>query len=131
VEREWARLWGLLRDIQAGGEIWANLQGTGFDFARWEALRRMVQGDEDKESWSEAEKHWAGMPEYGTIDEPWKVELTFPTAASRKAWCEKHRLPAPPLSEATLTFWWPPREREDLDSLRFEPEEEGEDGQEQ
>lgn len=64
---------------------------------------------------------WIGLPAFGSNVEAPKVVVSFDSEADRQRFLGEigvetiHKN-----TRGTLSVWWPPRDREDLSSLRFE-----------
>jgi hypothetical protein len=95
------------------------LLGTGFDATMLAALTyttRPASEIADKDTAAQ----WVGMPEYDESTEPPKLVLAFRTAEDRERCGALLGLTLADPEKKTLSAWWPPKERDDPASLKFE-----------
>jgi hypothetical protein len=106
----------LLKDIKSADE----LLGTGYDEAMLASLCFVTRPASEVATIDEANE-WAGMPECEDGDNKpklhSKVVVNFQREGDRK---EFARLLGVKVTGKTDTMWWPPIERNDLQSVRFE-----------
>jgi hypothetical protein len=97
------------------------LLGTGYDTPMLAALAQVVRPP-DAIADKDVMHHWVGMPDYGRVEVPFKCVVLFASAADRAHFLGRCGLSIPTdhAERRTLSTWWPPRQREDLSSLRFE-----------
>lgn len=98
------------------------LLGTGFDESMLAAFV-MVTRPKNEISDFNAAAHWVGMPEYNEADssEPFKLIISFRNEQERERLMQLIAVEKPLATNAlTWSIWWPPRERDDLSSVRFE-----------
>lgn len=106
----------LLRDIRETDD----LLGTGFDDSMLAALVLVTRPSSEIEDF-DAAAHWAGLPEFEGMTPRIQLTLNFDSEEEREALAGKLGLvTSKPAGEARWSAWWPPREREDPNSLRFE-----------
>lgn len=93
------------------------LLGTGYDEKMLANLVMVTRPESEIKDFNEAAE-WVGMPAYDEGQEPLKAVLSFRSSEDRAEFCRMLGLED---SDAkTLSSWWPPKEREDLASMRFE-----------
>lgn len=110
----------ILREIAQSGE--GNLNGTGFDEKMLANLVMVTRPASEIKDINEAE-HWVGLPSYQEQgDTPTlKLIINFDSEEARTELLEKIGSPAMSKKDGqTWSTWWPPRERNDLASVRFE-----------
>lgn len=110
----------LLKELNdSDGEI-DGLLGTGFDEQMLANLIYVTRPQSEIRSMDEA-AHWAGMPDFGQVDEPLKIVVSCETPADRDDLMKKLGIHTVAKKTGdTWSAWWPPRDREDLSSLRFD-----------
>lgn len=103
-----------------------SLLGTGFDDRQLAALLMVTRPMEEIADEDEAAA-WVGMPEFGKKDEEFAVVVKFSSKEDRLRWVAlieeagvKTKMHYK--AEAVWSTWWPPRERDDLLSVKFEAE---------
>lgn len=97
-----------------------DLLGTGYDEAMLANLVYVTRPASEIADMDEA-AHWVGMPEYDPTEgqtHGLKVIVSFKDESDKASFFERLDLPA--TTGKTGSIWWPPREREDLASLRLE-----------
>jgi hypothetical protein len=94
------------------------LLGTGYDAMMLATLAMVTRPASEIASFDEA-AHWAGMPEYDVAPEPRKAIISFADNAAVADFAARLDLP---MEAITKSLWWPPRSRDDLASVRFEPD---------
>tara|TARA_Y100000310_G_scaffold92397_1_gene90047 strand:+ start:6291 stop:6968 length:678 start_codon:yes stop_codon:yes gene_type:complete len=97
------------------------LLGTGYDEAMLAALTFVTRPASEIEN-IDAAAHWAGMPEFEAPPPRVGLVLSFDSEAERDALVESMALVIAKKTGPTWSAWYPPRERQDLTSLRFESE---------
>lgn len=95
------------------------LLGTGYDDQMLAALVFVTRPKDEIEGMNEAAE-WVGMPEFGSAPETLQIRMMFRNAEDRKKFVAFADLKPTYRAESTWTAWWPPKEREDLASVRFE-----------
>lgn len=112
-----------IRDADTDGLI-----GTGYDDKMLANLAFVTRPKSEIQDIREAE-HWVGMPSYQESGDVQTVKLmvNFESEEDRERLLELIGAPAMSRKDGqTWSVWWPPRERNDLASLRFEVEGESE-----
>jgi hypothetical protein len=121
IARLAVRVDGLLTQLLQGlaEEDAYRLMGTGFDptmLAGLQFVTRPASEVLEKDEMS----HWVGMPEYGEPDTVYKLVINCHNGADRARCIALLNLPLPLTGPHTQSSWWPPKEREDIASVRFE-----------
>ena len=98
------------------------LLGTGFDESMIAALAFVTRpaseiGDKN------AAAHWIGMPEYNPEPNRISLVLSFDTEIERESFVESLKLIIAKKYGSTWSAWYPPRDKSDLSSLRFQKDE--------
>lgn len=91
------------------------LRGTGYDEKMLANLVFVTRPKSEVKDFNAAAE-WVGMPEYTLEEEPLKITVSFRNEKDR---AEFGRLLGISITEKTKATWWPPKDREDLASLRF------------
>lgn len=112
----------LLKSImQAGGD--SGLLGTGYDEQMLANLLYVTRPQSEIETMDEA-SHWVGMPDYEPLMAATKLIISFDTEAERDQFMELLNQHEQTIilggNRNTVSMWWPPREKEDLKSLKWE-----------
>jgi ParB-like chromosome segregation protein Spo0J len=111
----------LLKDIKEQDA--SGLVGTGYDDMMLAGLA-FVTRTEDELVDFDAAAHWVGMPEYEPPDKIVSLTVRFKTLEDRTSFVSMLELDDVGITKfaggMTWSMWWPPREDEDLVSLRFE-----------
>lgn len=102
----------LLKEISES----ADLMGTGFDEKMLANLVYVTRPASEIASFDEAQQ-WVGMPEFERSPRANHVIVSFKTKEDRDDFARRLGVE---LGEKTKSIWWPPRDREDPSSLRFE-----------
>lgn len=103
------------------------LDGTGYDPARLAALIYTTRPESEIKDFNAA-AHWTGMPDHVTPEASWKVVVNCATEDDRKKVLDLlgiktiHRQ-----DHQTASTWWPERKRQDLDSVKWLFDDEGDD----
>src|ERR1044072_4733805 len=64
---------------------------------------------------------WRGMPAFRPADpREHRLVLSFDSAEELEEFIAEHGIIVAKRTKGTVSAWWPPRDREDLSSLRFE-----------
>lgn len=105
----------LLKKIGADGD----LLGTGYDGQQLAAFA-MVSRPASELADFDAATEWVGMPDYEAGPIPVAVNIQFDTDDDRLAFIDKYELVVSKRQGRTWSTWWPPRERNDVASLRWE-----------
>lgn len=101
----------------------AGLLGTGYDEQMLANLLMVTRSEREILDFDEA-AHWVGMPEYDPTLKPPVLMISFDTPEARQQFLDeldqKQRTIVSGKNRNTWSMWWPPREREDLKSLKWE-----------
>lgn len=94
------------------------LIGTGYDDMMLANLLFVTRPASEIQSF-DAAKEWVGMPSYENpdTDNAIKISVSFRSIADK---LEFARLLSVTLQEGTKSMWWPQKQREDVQSVRFE-----------
>jgi len=103
----------LLREIKDNDL--SGLLGTGYDEMMLANLVFVTRPESEINTLDEA-AHWVGMPEYDAAPEPWKIVVNFEDMEDREDFAKRLGVT---LTEQTKYMWWPPKEREDVASLKL------------
>lgn len=95
------------------------LLGTGFDEQMLANLVFVTRLETEMETMNDA-AHWAGMPEIEATGPRISLVLAFDSEDDRAKLVDQLGLVIAKKTRGTLSAWWPPRDREDLSSLRWE-----------
>ena len=105
----------ILKEIKDLGE----LMGTGYDDMMLANLLYVTTGEtvdrDEADAWAES-----GMHEYGAGVVPFRLVVSFRNEADRAQFVEQTGMRVNQKQSATWMTWWPYREKDDLQSLRFE-----------
>lgn len=105
----------LLREVAHLDED--GLLGSGYNADQLAALAMVTRPKHEIEN-EDAAKEWLGMPDYDyAAGAPTKIIMSFETESDRQDFAQRLGIA---ISERTKSLWWPPREKEDPGSLRFE-----------
>ena len=100
-----------IKDFDVSG-----LLGTGYDEQMLANLVFVTRPADEIRDLDEAAE-WAGMPEYESVGSPLKVVVSFRSGADREDFARRLGLK---LTDRTRSVWWPPKEKDDVSSVRFE-----------
>lgn len=92
------------------------LLGTGYDEMMLANLLMVTRSREEIADFDEAAE-WVGMPGYVRGPERFELHVFFESNSERLSFLEKNGLT---LTHMGKSAWWPPRERDDVKSVRFE-----------
>lgn len=101
-----------------------SLLGTGYDEKMLANLLYVTRPAGEIATLDEAAE-WAGMPEFGEKEEDLKIAIVFRNKEDRLKWVSwvescGMKMKMHYKSEAVWSTWWPAKERDDLESVRFE-----------
>lgn len=120
AERDDRLLSELLKSIQS--DETTELQGTGFDEQMLANLVFVTRPASEIQDFDEAAE-WVGLPDYEQAPTIFKLVISFDSEAHRDELMQKVGIPKPHgKARETWSAWYPPRDREDLVSVRFEDE---------
>lgn len=103
----------LLKDVSTNDDV--GLLGTGFDEQMLANLLFVTRPASEIADFDEAAE-WVGMPEYERANDPLKMTVSFATNEDRLAFGRKLGYK---MTDKTKSVWWPPREKDDVESIRF------------
>jgi hypothetical protein len=108
----------LLRQVMEEDET--GLLGTGFDEMMLANLVMVTRPQEEIEDF-DAAAEWVGMPEYEEGVRPLQMVVRFRCEEDRQEFIAKMGLEnvTTKTNQRIMSAWWPPREDDDLISLRF------------
>lgn len=98
------------------------LLGTGYDEKQLANLIFVTRSADEIADFNEAE-HWVGLPEFEAVAAPIKFVVSFRNEDDRREFARLLNLP--PATKEVQSTWWPPKEKDDLVSVKFETEAEG------
>ena len=98
------------------------LLGTGYDDMMLANLAMVTRPQSEIEDFNEAAE-WVGLPEYEPVVDTIKVVVSLRSQEDRQAFlalvgAKKH-------TDKTKSVWWPHRDNDDLNSVRFEDKSRG------
>lgn len=123
-DRELSELLANIREVDIDG-----LLGTGYDDAMLANLLYVTRPMSEIADF-DAAAHWVGLPGFGGDGHeiPVKLVVSFDSIEDRARFVEEcgigEQIHKKLITSPTWSAWWPPRERQDLASLRFEDEDE-------
>lgn len=104
-----------INDIDIDG-----LLGTGYDEKMLANLIFTTRPASEIKDFDEAAE-WVGLPEYEEGNERLKIVISFRNEADRTQFIQRFDIEVPYSRKgSTWSFWWPFKEQEDRESLRFE-----------
>ncbi len=92
------------------------LLGTGYDEMMLANLVFITRPAGEIRDFNEAAE-WVGMPEYDAIPGDWKIIVSFRNEKDRADFATLLGLR---FTDKTRSIWWPPKEIDDVSSIRFE-----------
>jgi hypothetical protein len=96
-----------------------DLLGTGYDEKMLAALVMVTRHRGEVADMNEAAE-WVGMPEFGAKDEQIKITVLFRNKKDRETFVKEKALKITTYkTETAWMTWWPPKERDDLESVKF------------
>jgi hypothetical protein len=106
----------LLRELATRDAL--GLMGTGYDAQQLAALLLATRTRAEITGFDSAAE-WVGMPDYEVSGESFSVVVNFAGEDARAKFIQANGLVVFK-SQGTYTAWWPPRERDDRQSVRWE-----------
>lgn len=95
------------------------LAGTGFDDKMLANLIFVTRPSGEIRSADEAAQ-WVGMPDFGKKDDDVKITVLFRNKRDRERFVDEFKMKITTYkTETSWTTWWPPKERDDLESVKF------------
>lgn len=104
----------ILKEIRETDEN--GLKGTGYDDYMLANLIFVTRPESEIQGFDEAAA-WVGMPGYDGVGEPLKIIISFRTEEDRQEFAKTHGYQ---ITGKTKSVWWPPKEKDDMKSVRFE-----------
>jgi hypothetical protein len=95
------------------------LMGTGFDEMMLANLVIATRTADEIEDF-DAAAEWVGMPEYEPEPDKFKLMMFFDSTEEREKFCEANKIKTSKKFRKTWSAWWPPRERQDQNSVEWE-----------
>lgn len=115
----------ILRDVRETSVD--GLLGTGFDDGMLANLLMVTRPASEIRTLDEAAQ-WVGLPGFAPSETDIVLVLHFDDEAARNELIESIAVIISKKTRSTWSAWWPPREKQDLASLRFDTERSGTDG---
>ena len=97
------------------------LLGTGYDEQMLANLVMITRPQSEIKDFDTAAE-WVGMPEFTPHNIPDRIIVSFRNDEDREAFIKKFDIEIVKHGEINWYAWWPPQDRRDLESLRFEEE---------
>lgn len=121
-------LTNLLKEIKESDGF--DLEGTGFDEQMLAALVMVTRTQDEIEDF-DAAAEWTGMPEHDPGTKAYRLIIQFRNEDDRLSFMKHAEIDTDTLKAYTRggqhwSTWWPPKERNDLASVRFEEEDDAE-----
>jgi hypothetical protein len=110
----------ILKEIKDEDDV--GLLGTGYDERMLANLIFITRPASEVKDFDEA-AHWVGMPDYEPAEDVIKVIVSFDSEADRKKFMkliDVNKTRQRSQNGKVWSIWWPDREREDLQSVRWE-----------
>lgn len=107
----------VLRELAEAGV----LEGTGFDESMLANLVFVTRNEGEVKDVNAAAE-WVGMPGFDPVELKPKLVLTFETQEAREQMIEQLGLVIAKRERRVVSSWYPPKEREDIEAVRWEPE---------
>ena len=107
----------LLKEIMAKDV--EGLLGTGYDEMMLANLAMVTRPAAEIKNINEAAE-WLGMPDYEPTEVPYKISLNFRNIEDRSQFLSLSGLEIADTEGKTLIGWFPPKEREDKASVKYE-----------
>jgi hypothetical protein len=95
------------------------LLGTGFDEMMLSNLVMTTRPASEIKNINEAAE-WLGMPDYEPTQVPYKISINFRSAEDRTDFIHRFDMGIADSQSATIATWYPPKEREDKASVRYD-----------
>jgi hypothetical protein len=107
----------ILKELREFDEF--GLYGTGFDDMKLANLIMVTRPASEIEN-HDAAAEWIGMPDYVPKPDQRKYIIVFPDDEQRERFAKANDLPIGKTGSSAWSTNWPPKEREDLVSVRYE-----------
>jgi len=107
----------LLKEIMA--QDVEGLLGTGYDEMMLANLAMVTRPASEIKNINEAAE-WLGMPDYEPTEVPYKISINFRSIEDRSQFLALSGLEIPDSEGKTLIGWFPPKEREDKASVKYD-----------
>lgn len=99
------------------------LLGTGYDEQMLANLIYVTRPESEVNAMNEMD-HWVGLPDYSPILPPPKLIISFESEEQRQQFLnwldEREQTVIMGKNRETWSMWWPPRDKEDLKTLKWE-----------
>lgn len=95
------------------------LLGTGYDEMMLANLVMVTRHGKEIANINEAAE-WVGMPDYQAKDDPIKIAIQFRSEEDREVFAGLSKLKMGKDGGTTWSCWWPPKENEDISSVKYE-----------
>jgi len=95
------------------------LLGTGYDEMMLANLVMVTRHGKEIANINEAAE-WVGMPDYQTKEDPIKITIQFRNDEDREVFANLSKLKMGKDGGTTWSCWWPPKEKEDISSVKYE-----------
>ena len=106
----------MLKEIKTKGQN--GLLGTGFDENMLAALAMVTRPQSEIKNF-DAAAEWVGMPAYAEGTGIVRIVISFRNEKDRNEFIKKYPLKIGRIENQTWMLWYPPKEKEDLKSVRF------------
>jgi hypothetical protein len=117
AERDDRLLSELLKEIKENDPT--ALLGTGYDEMMLANLVMITRPESEIADFNEAAE-WVGLPEYEPKEEPLKLTISFRNEQDREDFVEMFQIEILKKEAKTWMTWYPPKEKVDARSVRFE-----------
>jgi hypothetical protein len=95
------------------------LLGTGYDEMMLANLVMVTRHGKEIANINEAAE-WVGMPDYQAKEDPIKIAIQFRSEEDREQFATLTKMKMGKEGGTTWSCWWPPRENEDISSVKYE-----------
>jgi hypothetical protein len=95
------------------------LLGTGYDEMMLANLVMVTRHGKEIANINEAAE-WVGMPDYQAKDDVIKITIQFRSEEDREVFSNLSKLKMGKDGGTTWSCWWPPKEKEDISSVKYE-----------
>ena len=98
------------------------LLGTGYDGMMLANLVMVTRPASEIQDFDHAAE-WVGMPEYESVRDPYRITVSFETLEDMAEFGTKMGYKPNSEGRVSKSIWYPPKEKDDIKSVRFESEE--------
>ena len=95
------------------------LLGTGYDEMMLANLVMVTRHGKEIADINEAAE-WVGMPDYEPKEDPIKITIQFRNEEDRETFANLSKMKRGKEGGTTWSCWWPPKEKEDISSVKYE-----------